>query len=352
MEKTRQAAVMYGIDDIRVERLPMPGPLGPDDVLVNIKSIGVCGSDIHFYKEGKIGAMAVVPPHTLGHECAGLIAATGSNVKNLKVGDRVAVEPGKPCGTCEFCQKGKYNLCPEMIFMSAPHPQKLDEGAFVEYSVRPAGFCFKIPDHVSYEEGAMAEPLAVALQALKRGRVSAGQTMAILGAGPIALTVLLAAKGFGCSDVYMTDVMDYRLDKAIELGATKVFNAAKEDYAAQIKKLTSGRGVDVVIDTTGNEKAYKAASEIVMNGGVIVLVGMSANEMALFNIGAILDKELDVVGVFRYDNVYQKAVNLIASGAVDMKKIITHRLPLAEINEALEIVAQKKDHAIKVIINI
>lgn len=343
---------MYGIDDIRVENICMPAKLEPDDVLVRIKSVGICGSDIHFYKEGKIGTMAVVPPHILGHECSGEIAEAGSNVKHLRVGDRVAVEPGRPCGKCEFCQKGKYNLCPDMIFMSAPHPQKLDEGAFVEYSIRPAGFCFKIPEHVSYDEGAMAEPLAVALQALKRGRVTAGQSMVILGCGPIALSILLTAKAYGCSEIYMTDIVEYRLKKAEELGALKAFNAAGTDYAAEIKKLTGGRGIDIVIDTTGNEKAYKAAVEIAMRGGVIVLVGMCADEMAQFNIGAVLDKELSIASVFRYDNVYRTAVNLLSSGMVDMMKLITHRIPLENIKEGLEIVAQRKDDCIKVVITI
>lgn len=351
MSETRKAAVMYGINDIRIENLSMPS-IGPDDVMIRVKSVGICGSDIHFYKEGKIGAMTVVPPHTLGHECAGEVTAVGANVKHLKIGDRVAVEPGRPCGKCEQCTKGKYNLCPDMIFMSAPHPQKLDEGAFVEYSARPANFCFLLPDHVSFEEGAMAEPLAVALQALKRGRVTAGQSIVILGCGPIAMSILLAAKAFGCGEVYMTDILDYRLLKAEEIGATRAFNIAKEDYIKEIMTKTGGRGVDVVIDTTGNEKAYKAATDIVVRGGMIVLVGMSANEMAPLNIGAILDKELDITSVFRYDNVYQKAVNLIGSGIVDMKKLITHRLPLEEVAEGLEIVAQKKDCAIKVIIEI
>lgn len=352
MGKTRKAAVMYGVDDIRVEDIPMPSDMGDDDVLIRVMSVGVCGSDVHFYKEGKIGAMAVVPPHTLGHECAGEIVEVGANVKHLKVGDRVAVEPGKPCGKCEFCQKGKYNLCPDMIFMSAPHPKKLDEGAFVEYSVRPAGFCFKIPEHVTYDEGAMAEPLSVALQALKRGRVTAGQTMAILGCGPIAFSILLAAKAYGVSEIYMTDVVDYRIDKAAELGAAKAYNVAKDDYINEIIKETNGRGVDVVIDTTANDKAYESMTDIVMRGGVIVLVGMRSDEMAQLNVGAIIDKELDVTSVFRYDNVYQKAVNLIASGMVDMNKLITHKKPLEEVVEALEIAAQRKDNCIKVVVNI
>lgn len=337
MDKLRKAAVMTGIDKMNIERIPMPVLSDPDDVLINIKSVGICGSDIHYFKEGKIGTRVVKPPHILGHECAGVIAAVGSNVTSLKIGDRVAVEPSKPCGKCEFCMKGKYNLCTDMLFMAAPHPFKHSEGAFSEYSVRPANFCFKIPDHVTFEEAAMAEPLAVALQALKRGRVSAGQTIAIIGCGPIALCVLLSAKAYGCSTIYMSDVVDYRLDYAMKLGAYKVFNAASVDYVSEILKETEGRGVDVVIDTTGSEKAYPAAVDLVMRGGVIVLVGNGVNRIVPFNVGAVLDKELDVVGVFRYDNIYRKAIDLIASGAVDLKKIITHRYPVEDITEAFSV---------------
>jgi len=351
MLMTRKAAVMYGIDDIRIENLPIPD-IGPDDVLVRIRSVGVCGSDIHFYKEGRIGSVVVVPPHILGHECAGEIVGIGANVKNLKIGDKVAIEPGRPCGKCELCLKGKYNLCPEMIFMSAPHPRKLDEGAFVEYSARPAHFCFPLPEHISFDEGAMVEPLAVALQALKQGKISAGQSIAILGCGPIGLAVLIAAKAYGCSPIYMTDIMDYRLNKAKTTGATEVFNVAEEDYTEKINKLTGGRGVDAVIDTTGSEKAYMGAVAIAARGSTIVLVGMSANEMALFNIGSIIDKELFIAGVFRYNNVYQQAVNLISSGIADVKQLISHRLKFENIVEAMDIVAKKRDNVVKVIIDI
>jgi L-iditol 2-dehydrogenase len=230
--------------------------------------------------------------------------------------------------------------------MSAPI-----EGAFTEYSVRPAHFCFKLPDNVSYDEGAMCEPLAVALQSLKQGQIIGGKSVAIMGCGPIALTILLACKAYGCTDIYMTDVVDYRLKKAEELGATKAINSAKTNPVEEIKKLTNGCGVDVVFDATGLDVVYRMVTDIVARGGFIVLVGMGAKEYSEINIAAIRDNENSLVGVFRYDNVYKQAVDLVGKGLIDMTQIISHHVGLDDIVEALEMVHDKKDDAIKIVIN-
>jgi len=351
MNNYRKAAVMYGIDDIRVENIALVEP-GADDVLVNIKSVSICGSDITYYKKGRSVVAEVVPPHILGHESAGQIVKVGENVTNLKVGDRVAIEPGKPCGKCELCLSGRYNLCHDMAFMSTPRADKSSEGAFVEYSVRPAKFVFAIPDNVSYNDAALAEPLSVALQALKRGKVTAGQSVAIFGCGPIALSILLAVKAYGCSEIFMTDVIDYRLKKAKELGAKEVFDGIKDDYVNAIDKLTNHRGVDVVIDTTSSQKAIEAATSIVTRGGTIVLLGAGTNGSAVFNTQDMLRKELCIASVFRYNNMYPKAINLIGSGLVDMKKLVTHIMPLEKISEAMEIASERKENVIKIMINI
>ncbi|MEA5003724.1 MAG: NAD(P)-dependent alcohol dehydrogenase [Christensenella sp.] len=345
---TRKAAVMQGIDDVAVMQIPMPeGKLDATDVLVRIKAVGICGSDIHFYKDGRIGDMIITPPHILGHESAGEIVEIGSAVSNLKVGDRVAVEPQRPCWSCEYCQNGDYHLCKQMQFMSAPA-----EGAFVEYAVRPANMCFKLSDDTSFGEAAMAEPLAVALQALKRGNVCGGQTAAILGAGPIALAILMACKAFGCTDVYVTDMVDYRLEKAMEMGASATFNITSCDYTEEILKATNGRGVDVVFDTTAHPSTYKTMHKIAIRGGYLVLVGMGPDEYYEVNIAAIRDNENVLTGLFRYNNLYRKALALIASGQCDVKQLISHRMPIEKIAEAFDIVHDKKDGVIKVLIEI
>lgn len=353
LSQYRKAAVMHGINSITVEKIDMVEPKD-DEVLVNIKSVGICGSDIAYYTKGRTGVAEVKPPHILGHECSGEVVKIGQNVKNIKVGDRVAVEPGKPCGKCQLCLEGKYNLCNEMIFMSTPNPNpmKKGEGAFVEYSTRPSEFVFPIPENMTFDEAAMIEPLAVALQALEKGNIKAGKSALILGCGPIGLCILLALKAYGCTDIYMTDIVDYRLKQAKELGATKVFNALEEDYEEIINKLTNGKGIDVVFDTTCNEKAIQSAVNLVAKAGNIVLVGVSTRTDMPFDMVQILKKEITIRSSFRYNNKYPLAIKLVASGLIDIKKIISHKMPIEEISEAMKMVSDKTEGVIKVVLNI
>lgn len=344
----RKAAVFYGVNDIRIEELDVP-KIGPNDVLIQIKAVGVCGSDVHFYKEGRIGPYVPKPGHILGHECAGQIVAVGENVKDRKVGDRVAIEPGIPCAHCELCKKGKYNLCREILFMSHPLPYR--EGAFVEYVKQPADFTYLLADHVSYEEGAMAEPLAVALQAMKRGRMTAGDTVAVLGSGPIGICMLLAAKAMGAAEVYCTDRNDFRVEFAKQLGATAAFNPDTEDVVEKIMQATNGRGVDLVIEAAGQAQTYEQATSLATRGGRIVFVGMSAETHFPISVFDIIDKELDVTSVFRYDNVYGAAVALINNGSIPIKKIITHYFKIDDVAEAMDVVHERRDNAIKVVVN-
>ena len=345
----RKAAIFYGINDIRMEERDIP-KMGPDDVVVKVKAVGLCGSDVHFYKEGRIGPYIPQPGHIIGHESAGEIVAVGENVKNRKVGDRVAMEPGTPCGHCDLCKEGKYNLCKDMMFMG--HPDPCREGAMVEYTVLSAGFTYLLPDTMSFEEGAMMEPLAVAMQALKRGRVKAGDTIAIYGCGPIGLSMLLAAKAFGCAEIYMSDGVQYRLDYAKQFGATKVFSSKDGSFEKGIMEATKGRGVDVVIEAAGSIEAYKHVTNTAKRGGVVVFVGMASEEMFPINVFEITDRELDITSVFRYANVYEQAIRLAGAGLIDMKKLITHRMPLENVAEAMDIAYEKRDNAIKIVLTI
>lgn len=345
---TRKAAVMESAGNVKVKQIPMPeGPLNPKDVLVKIKAVGICGSDIHFYEDGKIGDMVLDMPAILGHESAGEVVEVGSQVTNVKPGDRVAVEPQRACWECEYCLRGEYHLCRSMEFMSAP-----SEGAFVEYAVRPANMCFKLPDSMSYGQGAMIEPLSVALQSLHRGNVCGGQTVAILGAGPIALAILMACKVFGCTHIFVTDLVDYRLDKAMQMGATQVINIKNTDYTEEILKATGGRGVDVVFDTTAHESTYRTFHKIAIRGGYLVLVGMGADEYYEVNIAAIRDNENVLTGVFRYQNSYRKAIDLVESDLCDVTQLISHTMPIEKIEEAIKMVHDKADGVIKVLIEI
>jgi L-iditol 2-dehydrogenase len=345
--KKRKAAVYYGKDDLRIEEIDVP-KIKPNEVLIKIKAVGICGSDVHFYKEGRIGPYVPKPGHILGHEPAGVIVAVGENVKNRKVGDRVAIEPGIPCGECELCRKGKYNLCKEMLFMTHTNPYR--EGAFVEYVPQPAQFTYFLNDNVSFEEGAMAEPLSVAMQAIKNGNLKPGESVAILGSGPIGICMLLASRAAGASEVYNTDLDDTRVNCAKEFGATDAFNAKKEDIVERIMKATNNRGVDLVIETAGAAETYENATSLATRGGKIVFVGMSAETHFPINVFNIIDKELIVSSVFRYNNVYGAAVSLINNGLIPIKKIITHRFKLEDASKALNLAYMRDDNVIKAVV--
>lgn len=347
-KRKRKAAIFYGVDDIRIEKIEMP-KVSPNDVLIEVKAVGICGSDLHYYKEGKIGIHVPTKGHILGHECAGEIVEVGKEVKDKKVGDRVAVEPGVPCRKCKLCKEGRYNLCKNMMFRS--HPTPVCEGAFVEYLISPADFAYKIPDIMSYEEGAMLEPLAVGMQATERGEIKAGDRVAILGCGPIGLSTLQAAKARGAAEVYMTDLLKKRLTKAKELGASAAIDVSIEDPVKAIQELTDDEGVDVVIEAVGSVKVYQQSTGLARRGGIVVFVGMTAEMMIPLNIFDIIDKGLDVRGVFRYANVYPAGIALASTGKVNMKALITHRFPFDEIAKAMDFAYKQKKNLLKVVLN-
>ncbi len=253
--------------------------ISDDQVLVKMEYCGVCGSDVHFYKDGRVGDVAAPPDFVLGHEVAGEVVKIGAAVKNLKVGDKVALEPGYACGKCEYCKTGRYNLCPNVIFFADPPVQ----GALKEYVAHPADMCFKLPENMSTEEGALVEPLAVGLHATALGGVGLGSDVLILGGGCIGLVTLLSAKARGASRIVVVDLYEKRLNMAKEMGATEVINAQKENVAERVEELFDGKGVDFVFETAGAIATIQQTPYYVKKGGTIVLVGMAAESMANYN---------------------------------------------------------------------
>ena len=254
MKGKMKVAVMLGIGKMGFEERDIPQPKD-DEVLVKLEYVGICGSDLHYYESGAIGDYVVKPPFVLGHEPGGTVVEVGKNVTHLKVGDRVALEPGKTCGHCEFCKTGRYNLCPDVVFFATPPV----DGVFQEYVAHEAGLCFKLPDNVSTMEGALIEPLAVGFHAARQGGAQAGQVAVVTGAGCIGLVSMMALKAMGVSKVYSVDVMDKRLDKALELGADGVINGSREDAVKKVMELTGGMGCDLVIETAGTEITTRQA---------------------------------------------------------------------------------------------
>lgn len=310
---------MTDIEKLEVGEAPMP-KIGADDVLIKVRSVGICGSDLHYYREGAIGDFKVEFPFILGHEAAGIVEEVGENVTSLKKGDRVCMEPGVPCMKCEECLSGHYNLCKDVRFWATP-PY---DGVLSEYVAHPAAFTFKIPDNMSFTEGALVEPLAIGLHACNMGGVKLGQTVAILGAGCIGLVTLLAAKAYGATQIIVGDVLEKRLNKARELGAVAV-NTAEEDFAAKVMELTGGRGADVCIDCAGFSATVDSCLSSAKPAGTVIIVGLGQDRVDGFNTGIMSTKELTVKSIFRYRNLFPTAINAIADGRIDVGTIVSHR---------------------------
>lgn len=345
----QKAAYMRGTDKMVLKEIPVP-EIKDKEVLVRLEYVGICGSDVHYFHYGSCGAYKVNldEDFMLGHECAGTVVKTGKDVTDLKEGDRVALEPGITCGKCEFCKTGHYNLCPDVVFLATPPVQ----GCYEEYIAFPEDMCFKLPDNVSTEEGALIEPLSVGFYAANQGEVQTGDTVVILGAGCIGLVTLLACKAHGAGTTIIADLVDARLEKAKELGADYVINSGQTDVLEEIEKITGGRGGDVVFETAGSPVTIAQTAFAVRRGGTITLVGISSQEEINYNFAQIMDKEAQIKTVFRYRNIYPKAIAAVASGAIDVKSIVTHRFDLDHIQEAFDEAVNNKTDLVKAVIKI
>jgi L-iditol 2-dehydrogenase len=341
-----KAAFLYKPGDIRIEEMDIPTPKD-DEALIKIKAVGVCGSDVHFFEVGRIGDFVVKEPLILGHECAGEIVEVGKNVKDVKIGDRVAIEAGVPCRRCEYCRLGRYNLCSSVTFLATPP----FHGAYREYITHPEDFLFKLPDNMTFEEGAMIEPLSVGTYAAERGGVNVRNTVAIIGAGTIGLMTLLAVKARGATDVIITDLEPFRLDLAKKLGATQTINARENDAVQKVLEYTNG-GADVVFEAVGAPVTIQQAIKMARPGAVVVWIGMPTVDDISIRIVEAICKELDIRGIFRYANAYKPAIKLVSKGKIDVNSMITTRFSLDEVQEALEYPGKHPGTCIKVIVDI
>lgn len=346
MDKMK-AAVMTDI--MKTELLEKDIPvIKEDEVLVKIEYVGVCGSDLHYYEQGHIGDVRVQYPFVLGHEAAGEVVRLGKNVTHLKVGDKVALEPGKTCGHCEFCKTGRYNLCPEVEFFATP-PY---DGVFQEYAAHRADLCFKLPENVSTMEGALIEPLAVGFHAANQGGAHLGQTAVVMGAGCIGLVTMMALRAEGVDKIYVVDIIEKRLQKAKELGALEVINGKEKDAVEEVMRLTGGAGSDLVMETAGTDITANQAVHMAKKGSTIVMVGYSASGQVTLPMSLALDKELCFKTVFRYRHIYPMAIEAVASGKVNIEGIVTNIFSLDSIAEGLEQCVKNKEEVVKAVIKI
>jgi L-iditol 2-dehydrogenase len=342
-----RAVFMTGLNKMEIREVELP-KIKENEVLVKLEYVGICGSDVHYLEHGSIGDFVVNGDFILGHECAGEVVELGSKVTNLQIGDKVALEPGCTCGQCEFCKTGKYNLCPDVEFLATPPYH----GCLENYIAFPANMCFKLPDNISSKEGALVEPLAVGMHAAAQGNVKLGDSVVILGAGCIGLVTLLACKAYGATDITVVDIMQKRLDYAMKLGASRVINAKEADTIKTLEELTKGKGVDVVIETAGSKITVQQTSYLVKRGGTIVLVGMAPEDIIDYNFAKLMAKEANINTVFRYRNIYPKAINAIAKGIIDVSGIVTHEFDFEDTAKAFDFVIHNKNDVVKAVIKI
>ncbi|RDW72974.1 GroES-like protein [Coleophoma cylindrospora] len=334
--------------DVSFEEKPLPAPPGPYDVILAINYTGICGSDVHYWVHGAIGSFVLKAPMVLGHESAGTVVSLGSAVKSLKLGDKVALEPGTPCRHCEPCLSGHYNLCNEMRFAATPP----FDGTLAGFYLAPEDFCYKLPEHVSLQEGALIEPLAVAVHIVKQAAITPGQSVVVMGAGPVGLLCCAVAKCYGASKIVSVDIQPSRLEFAASYTSTHTFMparvSAEENAANLIKECGLGEGADAVIDASGAEPSIQTSIHVVRRGGHYVQGGMGKSDIT-FPIMAFCAKEITARGSFRYGSGdYKLAVELVATGKIDVKALITGTVKFEEAEEAFK--AVKEGKGIKVLI--
>jgi len=363
MGEQNEAMVVHQVKDMSMICWPMP-EVGPDECLVSVQKVGICGSDVHYWTEGRIAHFVLEKPMVIGHESSGVVVRVGENVTHLAAGDRVAMEPGVPCQDCGQCSGKKYNLCPVLTGRKKPKGKQgffatpPVHGSLQRYVSHPAAFCFKLPDNVSLEEGAMCEPLSVGVYACEqRAKITEGSTTVIFGAGPIGTLCAMTAHGLGAKRIILCDIMNDRLafcnEKCCPVVPLNTKGLSVDEVVQRIMDLNEGEPVDGAIDCTGAEPCIQAAIKSTINGGAVCVVGMGRPDMTL----PVLDastREVDICGVFRYRYTYPKCIELLAEKKINVAPLITHRFEFTNesIMEAFETCRTGRDGAIKCMISV
>ncbi|MDG4882280.1 NAD(P)-dependent alcohol dehydrogenase [Mesorhizobium sp. WSM4884] len=337
-----RALVLEKKGELSLREIALPLEVGPDDVRIAIHTVGVCGSDVHYYTHGAIGSYIVRQPMVLGHEASGTIVEIGANVTNLKVGDRVCMEPGVPNLSSRATKLGIYNVDPDVRFWATPPVH----GVLAPYAVHPAAFTYKLPDNVSFAEGAMVEPFAIGMQAAARARIVPGDVAVVVGCGPIGIMIALAALAGGCSKVLISDFSAPKLKIAGQYPGIVPVNIGEQSLVDAVRTATDGWGADIVFEASGSPKAFANLFDLVRPGGALVLVGLPVEPVSL-DVPAAISKEVRIETVFRYANIFDRALQLIASGKVDLKPLITGTYDFPDSIKAFERAAQGNPQDVK-----
>jgi L-iditol 2-dehydrogenase len=342
-----RAARLYGVRDLRLEEIPRP-TAGPGEVLLRVASVGICGSDVHYYLEGSIGDQVISEPLVLGHEFSARVTEPGGAAGRLTAGQLVTVDPAIPCGRCESCEQGHPNLCPTIRFRGSPGI----DGACAEYIAMPAENCFPLPEELSADEGVLLETLGIAIHSVDLSSLRPGQTVAILGAGPIGLLTAAVVKVAGAAEIYMTEPLEYRRQFALDYAADAVFDPGACDVVAEILGLTGGRGVDVVFEAAGAPETPAQAAELARPGGKVLVSGIPSDDTMTMKAGTVRRKGLTIKLVRRMKHTYPRAIRMVQTGRVQVKPLASHVYPLERVAEALETAATHADGVLKAIVRL
>ena len=343
-----KAALLTRLREIEVRDVLEPQLTGPRDVLLRIDAVGVCGSDVHYYKTGRIGSAVVKYPFVMGHECAGTVEKTGSEVRGLRPGQRVAIDPLVACGHCDQCRAGRPNTCRNQRFLGQPGELS---GSLAEYVVLPQECCYPVPESMTAGQAAMIEPLSIGVHAQRLAQMEAESTVAILGSGPIGLSVLLACRAAADCTVYMTDLIDERLKMAAQLGAVWTGNPRRTDVLKAIGEAEPA-GVDFVFECAGEQETLKQAVELLKPGGTLVIVGIPEVDEVRFPVHTLRRKELTIKNVRRQSHCTAPAIELVSSGRINVDPLMTHHFPLQDTAAAFEMVSSYRDGIIKAMIHV
>jgi L-iditol 2-dehydrogenase len=341
-----KAALLTGIRQFETRQVPDPKIIIDSDVLVRIKTVGVCGSDIHYYTTGRIGSQVVQFPFIVGHETAGIVEQTGKKVARVKAGQRIAVDPAVSCGKCDQCLAGRENTCRELRFLGAP---KQLEGSLCEYVVLPEKNCFPIGEGMTFEQATLAEPLAIGLYSVERSALPAKANLAILGVGPIGMCVFHVLRTRTVGNVYVTDKIEERLAFSRDLDPYWTGNPDRVDIVKEISRIEPLL-LDVVYECSGDPRAIAQGVELLKPGGTLVIVGITETDEVSFPIHELRRKEITILNIRRQLHCTQKAIDLLAQRKINMDSMVTHRFPLEETQKAFGLVANYKDGVVKAMI--
>ncbi|MGC9472051.1 MAG: zinc-dependent alcohol dehydrogenase [Bacteroidales bacterium] len=342
-----KAMVLTGLNRIEIVDKPVPEIVRPDEVLIRMKSVGICGSDIHYYREGRIGSQIVQYPFTIGHEGAGIVEEVAGGVTRLKPGDRVAIDPAMPCYRCDQCNAGRYHTCRNLKFLGCPGQS---EGCLQEYVVMPEDSCYRLPDNVTFDQAALSEPLCIGVYAVDLSVPVKGVRIGILGSGPIGISALLAALAQGVENVYVTDKIEERLRIADEIGAHWTGNPDKQDVVSDILEREPLQ-LDAVFECCGKQEAVDQAVKLLKPGGKLMIIGIPPFSSWSFDVDDLRRKEICVQNVRRQNEVVEKTLHMISSGELRPGRMQTHNFPFTQVPDAFELVAGYRDGVMKAMIH-